>query len=1425
MADDGLESDLQVIERQAEEAKEQFLTYVPRDYQLQVLAQARTTNTIAFLDTGTGKTYIAVMLLQECTGKAAFLAPTRALVLQQGLVARKMGLNAGIYQGKKYDFVTNLHWKKKLEKHSVFFFTPQLFLNNLRFGFFNISDFSLLIFDECHWCYGNHPYSNIMREFVYFLQTKPKIFGMTASPVTSKQTSRLELKERIEDLADALECTFAPVDRSSVDLIANKPQVQVELFSELQAGLDLVLEVLHPVQDTVLCEGEYEEFQEILSAISRDCKSIYDLLGKYALSLYLQDLADMVDSRELRKTLKRLGTVDKDPTLVSSRYKKLKAIIFSHFMKTQNHKGKAIVFTERRVVAYYLSKLLGEDPLFKTKQLKPKALVGVNANGKYDVTRMTDREQDFTLVSFRSDLANILVATSVVEEGLDIPSCDLVIRYESFSSNLRSYVQSRGRARQLDSKFYLLVDEKSDQTDINIIGQFDQAIEFLKVLADSGVRPRLTQKPLLENFSCELTGAKISVNWSKIYLDELILTLKTDAFSEKKATYASEFFPAKTCPLTDVGGWENSGHLGIVKVPNELHIPDTFSSRLYQSQDEAKAGAALQVLKEMYNRKLLNSNLRAVWLTSSDFERELIPISTVSMEVFGPRKGPTIKLGKKLVTSLPQDSPFDTALNTPNAPAFVYILGVHPAYPDFEHHSLAVLSPLRLNIEPFRFYPGNLTKNKTMPICGKHGKQQGISEDYCPSCNGFAFWAVPKEAESRTFEAAELGKLKAFHSLLMASLGGKLGDFLTILQEKQINLGEISGGSWENFTTSLLCIPWNDSTESIDWEIVNSSVSYLQARLRRDPMDSIASNSGFTDFIWKVVQSKDKNYLYAVTEISPDGLSTVLEKKGKRTTLREHLQAKGKEVAEQSVLLVKNIGKFRNANWLLAGKRLVSILPMLAQQLAPFPLPVSLVQFGRIVPTLLCQLQHKYLYGNVSAEYGISPSLVQTALTCPSAHEETDYQRLETLGDSVLKYRATRFFFLTQPDSHEGVLSKLRENHSSNAFLYNVSVKKELYRYLQVLPFSLKNWVPPGLGALYLSEIPQDFSDEEELLAHQGPNADQYEQNHFLYDDRADAQAKLYLNPGQKVADISHKQLADVVESLIGAAYISGGLALAEEVIRKLEVLPPGKRLVKELKATRDFSELEGKLGISVKSPGWYVEAFLHDSMNEQRSYQRLECLGDAVLDLISVEYFYKRFPEASPGVLSKLKSQMNNTLQQACFAVQLDLIPYLQSHSPEITDALVPIQAARATFLTNPTELNIIPEKTLKLLADLFEALFGAIVMDYDLDTAKEVYIRVAGETLAARASPETISEHPHTDFFEWAQSKGLKNLKIIRTGEKVAYRNVENFCVEVYYKDRIVGKYVSRSKREASEKACLLAKQKIDREMLPPAAPDPVV
>ena len=74
-------------------------------------------------------------------------------------------------------------------------------------------------------------------------------------------------------------------------------------------------------------------------------------------------------------------------------------------------------------------------------------------------TEMNFKKQERVLSKFRRHEFNLLIATSVVEEGLDVPKCNFVVRFD-FPKNFGSYVQSKGRARAKDSKYYMLVDEK-----------------------------------------------------------------------------------------------------------------------------------------------------------------------------------------------------------------------------------------------------------------------------------------------------------------------------------------------------------------------------------------------------------------------------------------------------------------------------------------------------------------------------------------------------------------------------------------------------------------------------------------------------------------------------------------------------------------------------------------------------------------------------------------------------------------------------------------------------------------------------------------------------------------------------------------------------------------------------------------------------
>lgn len=121
------------------------------------------------------------------------------------------------------------------------------------------------------------------------------------------------------------------------------------------------------------------------------------------------------------------------------------------------------MFVERRYTALVLSRQINIavklDP--ELSSIKSNFVIGHGTGGKVNYssyTEMNFKKQEKVLRKFRRREFNLLIATSVVEEGLDIPKCNVVCRFD-FPKNFRSYVQSKGRARAKDSRYYMLVDE------------------------------------------------------------------------------------------------------------------------------------------------------------------------------------------------------------------------------------------------------------------------------------------------------------------------------------------------------------------------------------------------------------------------------------------------------------------------------------------------------------------------------------------------------------------------------------------------------------------------------------------------------------------------------------------------------------------------------------------------------------------------------------------------------------------------------------------------------------------------------------------------------------------------------------------------------------------------------------------------------
>ena len=216
--------------------------------------------------------------------------------------------------------------------------------------------------------------------------------------------------------------------------------------------------------------------------------------------------------------------------------------------------------------------------------------------------------------------------------------------------------------------------------------------------------------------------------------------------------------------------------------------------------------------------------------------------------------------------------------------------------------------------------------------------------------------------------------------------------------------------------------------------------------------------------------------------------------------------------------------------------------------------------------------------------------LVVTALSASSAREGTDYQRLEFLGDSVLKHFTSITLMSEHPKWHEGYLSAKKDRLVANGRLSRAAIEVGLDQYILTKPFTGQKWRPS-----YVSEL---------------------------------------LKPTIKSKrQMSTKVLADVVEALVGAAYLDGGskraLACLQVFLPEIPWLPLDQRLVTLYEAVNPletfpprFKELERLGGYRFKSKTLLVEAMTHPSYNASdtaMSYQRLEFLGDSVLDSIVV--------------------------------------------------------------------------------------------------------------------------------------------------------------------------------------------------------------
>jgi endoribonuclease Dicer len=242
----------------------------------------------------------------------------------------------------------------------------------------------------------------------------------------------------------------------------------------------------------------------------------------------------------------------------------------------------------------------------------------------------------------------------------------------------------------------------------------------------------------------------------------------------------------------------------------------------------------------------------------------------------------------------------------------------------------------------------------------------------------------------------------------------------------------------------------------------------------------------------------------------------------------------------------------------------------------------------------------------------IPADILMTALTAPVSQESNNYERLETLGDCVLKFLASLQLLADFPFWHEGYLARRKDHAVSNAQLAKDAIRLKLYRWIIRDRFVPRKWKP-----VYLSDI--------------DPRSPAVE-NGVTIDDQIDD-----ANQKKKKEQLSTKMLADIIESLIGAAYVTGEFELAHHMMKRLELgmswspLPNCiEKLLSHVEPMPDFpsqlTDVELILGYEFSRKGLLIEAISHSSHQstlQTMSYERMEFAGDAVLDMIVTNYLY----------------------------------------------------------------------------------------------------------------------------------------------------------------------------------------------------------
>ncbi|MBI4918757.1 DEAD/DEAH box helicase [archaeon] len=468
-----------------------LINFTPRLYQETILHTCTRNNTLVVLPTGMGKTGIALMLAVHRlkvhpNNKILFLSPTKPLVEQHYNTFRK---HIELEEEKFALFTGSVKPEKRHELWNAaqfIFSTPQGLENDIISSKIDLKNVSLCVFDEAHRAVGDYAYVFIAKQYNKKADF-PRVLALTASPGDDL--------EKITELCSCLDIEQVEI-RTDEDPDV-KPYVQ-----ELEAkyiNLDLPLEFLQvkkflddcytskleqvkkygfanrttinksellSLQSQLVARMNQEKDFDMMKSVSLIAEALkvqhalemLETQGMHQLKNYLEQLEEESYKTKTKAVKNLVNDLNFRSALISAKNlsdqglkhpKQTKVVEIIKKEVKENNKVKIILFTQYRDTGNLIKKELDKENILSE--------LFVGQARRKDKKGLSQKEQAALIEQFKDGVFNILIATSVAEEGLDIPSVDLVVFYEPIPSAIRS-IQRRGRTgRQEKGRLIVLI--------------------------------------------------------------------------------------------------------------------------------------------------------------------------------------------------------------------------------------------------------------------------------------------------------------------------------------------------------------------------------------------------------------------------------------------------------------------------------------------------------------------------------------------------------------------------------------------------------------------------------------------------------------------------------------------------------------------------------------------------------------------------------------------------------------------------------------------------------------------------------------------------------------------------------------------------------------------------------------------------------